>query len=60
MRQVDFVAVTASRYYAPVALGIWLANWETGCTTLGIPGRCTVPATPQGRAGYYGASCLKE
>ena len=34
----DFYASTASRFYAPVALGIWCANWETGCSALGIPG----------------------
>ncbi|MGB0875969.1 MAG: nitroreductase family protein [Mycobacterium sp.] len=34
----DFYAATASRFYAPVALGIWCANWETGCRALGIPG----------------------
>jgi len=27
----DFCAATTSRYYAAVALGIWCANWETGC-----------------------------
>jgi len=30
----DFYSTTASRYYAPVALGIWCANWETGCEAL--------------------------
>ncbi len=30
----DFYAATASRYYAAVALGIWGANWETGCEAL--------------------------
>jgi nitroreductase len=34
----DFYASTLSRFYAPVALGIWCANWETGCEALGIPG----------------------
>jgi nitroreductase len=33
-----FATSTASRYYAPVALGIWCADWETGCAALGIPG----------------------
>jgi nitroreductase len=35
---VTFVATTASRYYAPVALGIWCANWELGCEALGVHG----------------------
>lgn len=36
--RADFAASTESRYYAPVALGIWCANWEAGCAALGIPG----------------------
>ena len=35
---VHFMASTASRYYAPVALGIWCANWELGCEALGEAG----------------------
>jgi len=31
-----------SRFYAPVALGIWCANWETGCEALSIPGHFSV------------------
>ena len=46
--RVDFHAATQSRYYAPVALGIWCANWETGCETLGIPGHFAV-LTPEAR-----------
>ncbi|TKJ42557.1 nitroreductase [candidate division LCP-89 bacterium B3_LCP] len=34
----DFYATTSSRYYAPVALGIWCANWEIGCEALGVNG----------------------
>jgi hypothetical protein len=34
----DFYTSTASRFYAPVAAGIWGANWELGCESLGIPG----------------------
>lgn len=37
--RVDFLSATASRYYAMVALGIWLANWEAGCAALGRAGR---------------------
>ncbi len=37
--RVDFCAATRSRYYAMVALGIWLANWEFGTHALGIKGR---------------------
>ena len=35
----DFYAATASRFYAPVALGIWCANWEIVCAALGNLGR---------------------
>ncbi|MEJ2487438.1 MAG: nitroreductase family protein [Anaerolineales bacterium] len=38
LESFDFYATTASRYYAPVAVGIWCANWELGCETLGIHG----------------------
>lgn len=41
--RVDFFPTTASRFYAPVALGIWLANWEIGCQALGIDGRFAPP-----------------
>jgi len=39
LRSFDFCASTTSRFYAPVALGIWCANWELGCEHLGIPGQ---------------------
>ena len=42
LERFDFYAVTESRYYAPVAVGIWCANWEMGCETLGIHGRFAV------------------
>jgi len=38
----DFYTTTTSRYYAAVALGIWCANWETGCNSLGIEGHFAV------------------
>ncbi len=42
--RLDFHATTPSRFYAPVALGIWLACWETGCEVLGLPGRLELVA----------------
>lgn len=36
--RVDFATATESRFYAPVALGIWLANWELGCAARGFRG----------------------
>lgn len=46
--RVDFYAVTTSRFYAPVALGIWCANWEIGAASMGIQGRFTVCPPPTG------------
>ncbi len=44
----DFAASTTSRFYAPVALGIWCANWELGSEALEIPGHFSV-LTPEER-----------
>ncbi len=38
LREVAFCAATGSRFYAPVALGIWCANWELGVGALGVDG----------------------
>ncbi|GAA2326751.1 nitroreductase family protein [Streptomyces kunmingensis] len=38
LARLDFHTATASRHYAPVALGIWCATWEAGCEALGIKG----------------------
>ncbi len=56
LERFDFCAATDSRYYAPVALGIWVANWETGCEALGTPGHVAV-LTP-GQRGVTGAPAL--
>ncbi len=42
LTRFDFYAATKSRYYAAVALGIWCANWETGCAALNKHGHFTV------------------
>ena len=42
LARFDFYQVTESRYYAPVAAGIWCANWELGCEALGIRGHAAV------------------
>ncbi|MCP5032588.1 MAG: nitroreductase [Actinomycetia bacterium] len=47
---VHFLATTASRYYAPVALGVWCANWELGCEALGFKGDFVL-APPESDAG---------
>ena len=38
----DFFVATTSQYYAPVALGIWCANWEAGCSALNNLGHFAV------------------
>lgn len=38
----DFGANTQSKFYAAVAVGIWCANWETGCNALGRTGHFQV------------------
>eukprot|EP01083_Nonionella_stella_P026722 73599_1 len=38
VKRLDFYASTSSRYYAAVALGIWLANFEMACVEVGIRG----------------------
>ncbi len=42
INRYDFFAATTSRYYAPVALGIWCANWEAGCEVLDKHGHFAV------------------
>jgi nitroreductase len=42
LSRFDFYARIESRYYAPVAVGIWCANWEMGCSALGIHGHFAV------------------
>jgi len=47
--RVDFYSTTESRYYAPVAAGIWCSNWEMCCNELGIEGHPAVlPADERG------------
>ena len=47
IKRFDFYQSTASHYYAPVALGIWCANWEMGCEALGIKGHFSVLTTKE-------------
>ena len=42
LSRFDFYQTTESHYYAPVALGIWCANWEMGCESLGMKGHFAV------------------
>lgn len=55
----DFLMATNSRYYAPVALGIWCANWELGCEALGISGHFEVMETAR-RGEGYGVSWVED
>ncbi len=59
----DFYASTSSRYYAPVALGIWCAHWETGCEEAGRLGHFAVlPSLQRGRTAvpHYDVSWLQD
>jgi len=47
LNRFDFYAVTASRYYAAVAVGIWCANWQIGCSSLGIDGHFEILSDQQ-------------
>ncbi|MBT7071904.1 MAG: nitroreductase [Anaerolineae bacterium] len=47
LKSFDFYAATASQYYAPVALGIWAANWEMGCAALRIEGHFDVRSSEE-------------
>ena len=42
VKQIDFYRSLNSRYYATVALGIWMAHWELACNQLGLRGRFEV------------------
>ena len=42
LSRLDFYSATKSRYYAAVAAGIWLANWELCCNELGLKGHFQV------------------
>ena len=45
--RVNFYAANASRFYSPVALGIWLHNSEAGCSAVGAQGRFEVLSAEQ-------------
>lgn len=40
----DFFSSIKSRYYAPIATGIWLRHWEAACEDLGIKGKFIILA----------------
>ena len=42
LMRFDFYAASRSRYYAAIAVGIWCANWETGCEALSKRGHFSV------------------
>lgn len=47
LARFDFYATTKSRYYAPVAVGIWCTDWELGCDALEIGGHFAVLSDEQ-------------
>ena len=38
----DFYTTTTSRYYAPIAAGVWCTNWELGCEAQNIKGHIDI------------------
>ncbi len=42
LRRFDFYTTTASRYYTPISVGVWCANWELGCEAQDIKGHFSV------------------
>lgn len=49
--QVSFCAEEGSRYYAPLAEGIWCADWARGVEALGVPGRWLALSEPRAIGG---------
>ncbi|MGH1367496.1 MAG: nitroreductase family protein [Maritimibacter sp.] len=49
--KAQFCCEEGSQYYAPLALGIWCANWETGMKALGVEGRWITLEEPRALAG---------
>lgn len=47
LRIARFAATEGSRYYAPVALGIWAATWARATEALGITGTFRLKDAPQ-------------
>lgn len=45
----DFVSSNKSKYYSPVAVGIWLCDWEDACESIGVKGKFVI-LTNQERA----------
>ncbi len=42
IKRFDFCTTTASRYYAPISVGIWCTNWELGCEAQNIKGHFVI------------------
>lgn len=42
LKQIDFYRTIPSKFYATIALGIWLANFEFACDELGLNGHFEV------------------
>ncbi|MEC7762479.1 MAG: nitroreductase family protein [Pseudomonadota bacterium] len=51
LKQVSFCTTEGSRYYAPLALGIWCANWARGVEALGAPGHWRPLPAPRALGG---------
>lgn len=56
--KIDFYCTTSSRFYGPIAIGIWCANWELGCDALHIEGEVlnSPPLSDENQVTQYGVS----
>lgn len=45
-QQVDLKLAQSSRFYGPIALGIWMAHWDIAAKAAGMDGRWSVTAEP--------------
>lgn len=45
LEKVDFYRSLPSKYYATVALGVWMAHWEEACKELGFEGKFEIDKT---------------
>lgn len=56
--KIDFYCTPNSRFYGPIAIGIWCANWELGCEALHIEGDVLSlpPLSEENPVSQYGIS----
>jgi hypothetical protein len=60
LARLDFYQSIESRYYGPVAAGIWCATWEFGCEALGIRGHFAVMPDAEWGPSLPGATAVYD